>query len=418
MQKLINRSEISGTIQAPSSKSYTIRSLMCAALSRGQSELVYPLICDDTRAAFNVLQQIGVKVRMKDDQWMVDGGRFKAPDGDLFCGDSAATLRFMCGLCALVPGHCRLTAGSSLSKRPVGMLVNALRGWGVDISCEDDYAPVVLKGASLKGGIAEIRGDVSSQFISALLLISSQGKNSGVIKLTTPLESVPYVLMTLQCLSEFGINIEYSNGMKEFRASPQEFIPARYVIEGDWSSASYLLGLGALTGKVKVKNLKTDSLQGDRVVINLLRQMGADISVDDDCVCAAKGALKSIKADLNDCIDLLPTMAVLAAMAEGTSEFTGIRRARYKESNRITAVRQGLEKTGINVEEQDDKLIIAGGKPQSAVIDSYNDHRIAMAFSMMGAAAGGIKIDNAECVSKTYPDYWNVLRNLGVKIDE
>jgi 3-phosphoshikimate 1-carboxyvinyltransferase len=418
MQLQIKRSQVSGTIQAPSSKSYTIRALMCAALAQGRSELVYPLISDDTVAAGNVLEHVGVKLQKKEGHWIIEGDRFQAPDVDLYCGDSAATLRFMCALCSLVTGRCRLTAGSSLSKRPVGIVVDALRGWGVDIQCEGNFAPVHIQGSSLKGGVTEIRGDISSQFISALLLVASQGEKGGIIKLTTSLDSASYIIMTLECLRKFGINVEHSNDMKEFKAVPQNFIPARYVIEGDWSSASYLLGLGALIGEVKVKNLNPDSLQGDRVIVDMLRQMGARVSVAEDYIIAAQSDLKGIKADLNECIDLLPTVAVLAAMAEGTSEFTGVRRARFKESNRISAVRQGLERAGIHVEEEEDRLVITGGKLRNAVIDSHNDHRIAMAFSMMGAAAGGVRIENAECVSKTYPAYWDALRKLGVMIDE
>jgi 3-phosphoshikimate 1-carboxyvinyltransferase len=199
---------------------------------------------------------------------------------------------------------------------------------------------------------------------------------------------------------------------------PQSYKPAKYKVEADWSSASYLLGLGALAGELKIRNLNLDSLQGDKSVVYFLKDMGGDITVTGNFIKVKKQHLGALKANLDDCIDLLPTMAVLAALAKGTSEFSGIERARLKESNRIAAVREGLERTGIKVIEGLDKLIIEGGQPIPAVIDAHNDHRIAMAFSLMGVHCGGITIDGAECVSKTYPEYWDILRSLGVEIDE
>jgi 3-phosphoshikimate 1-carboxyvinyltransferase len=160
------------------------------------------------------------------------------------------------------------------------------------------------------------------------------------------------------------------------------------------------------------------SLQGDKVIVDLLKNLGALVEVDGNSVTVKRNRLQAIKADVSDCIDLLPTVAVLAALANGTSEFSGIQRARLKESNRISAVREGLVRAGIKVVEERDNLVITGGRPDSAVIDSQNDHRIALAFSLMGVAAGGITIEGAECVTKTYPEYWNILRGLGVKLDE
>jgi len=415
---LINQTPVNGVQRAPTSKSYTIRALMCAARAEGESELVYPLSSDDTGAALRVLKMTGIKFREKNSSWFISGGKFKTPSADLFCGDSAATLRFMCALGALIPGQSRLTAGNSLSRRPVKILVDALRMWGVDISCKGETAPVDIRGGFIRGGETEIRGDISSQFVSALLLVLSQADTEAGIRLTSPLESRAYVQMTLECLRQFGIEIEHSVDLMEFRARPQKYRACRYVVEGDWSSASYLLSLGAVTGEMKVANLNPESLQGDKVLLEFLKMMGASVEVGADYILVKRNNLKAIEADLNECIDLLPTMGVLAGLADGVSVFTGIQRARIKESNRVATVREGLERTGIEVREEEDKLIITGGMTRPAVIDAHNDHRIAMAFSLIGVARGGITIDGAECISKTYPDYWDVLRNLGVKIDE
>ncbi len=189
------------------------------------------------------------------------------------------------------------------------------------------------------------------------------------------------------------------------------------MVEGDWSSASYLLALGALSGEVEVGNLNPKSRQGDRVILDLLRDMGAQIAITNNSVMTRKSRLKAIRADLSDCIDLLPTMAVVAAAAEGISEFVGIARARIKESNRVAAVREGLERMGIKVGEDGNRLTIAGSSPRGSVIDTRDDHRIAMAFSILGSLVGETIINDAECVSKTYPEFWDVLKSIGVEVE-
>ena len=418
MQVTIHKSEIQGDVHAPSSKSYTIRALMCAALAKGESYLSNPLSADDTNAAVRVLRQIGVKIETNKNVWRVGGGVFSQPVEDLFCGDSAATLRFMTALCALVPGKSRLTAGESLSKRPIKTLVEALRRWGVDVSYTNYAPPLNVSGSGLKGGLTELPGDISSQYVSALLLLAPRADTAATIWLTTPLESRSYVEMTLQCLNKFGIQIAYSDELMEYEIAPQEYKTARYNVEGDWSSSSYLLALGAIAGKLKVLNLNPLSLQGDKAIVTFLRTMEASVQVALDSVTVGQNHLKAIRADLNESIDLLPTMAALAAIAEGRSEITGIQRARLKESDRVKVLAEELTKCGIEVIEEADKLSIVGGRPQAAVVDSHNDHRIAMAMSLVGVAAGGITIRGAECVTKTYPEYWDTLRQLGVTIDE
>lgn len=419
MKVSIAKSEIRGRVSAPSSKSYTIRGLMCAALARGESEIIHPLSSDDTEAAVNVLTKVGVRVRRGEDLWQVTGGHFYEPGTDLFCGDSAATLRFMTAICSVIPGKCRLTVGPSLARRPVKPLVEALRQLGVDCSSQGEVAPVMVNGGRLKGGITELPGDISSQFISALLLVAPLAEQRVRIRLTTPLESKPYVLMTLECLKKFGVNVRYSKALDEFEVDGQKYKPARYEVEGDWSSASYFLALGAVCGGVEVKNLNPESLQGDKMMLNFLKDMGAQVEVKQNSVAVRKSGLKAIRADLSDCIDLLPTMAVLAATAEGASEFVGIERARLKESNRVAAMKEGLEKMGARVTEEKDRLTIVGSRLRGAVIDSKNDHRIAMAFSILGSVVGGTIINGAECINKTFPQFWDILRSIGgkVKID-
>ena len=415
MKASINKSKIAGKVVAPSSKSYTIRGLVCAALARGESEIISPLGSDDTEAAIEVLNKIGVRVLQGKNSWQVSSGNFSEPPSDLFCRESAATLRFMTAISALVPGKCRLTAKPSLARRPIDPLLQALKQLGVDCY-QDEKASVVVKSGQLKGGVTELPGNISSQFISALLLISPFADDGARIRLTTPMESQPFVLMTLEYLEKFGIEVESSPDLREFETLRQTYQPAKFRVEGDWSSASYLLALGAVSGEIEVENLNAESLQGDRVILDFLKDIGASVTVGKNSITVGRSRLKALRANLTDCIDLLPTVAVLAAVADGVSEFTGIERARLKESDRVSAVKEGLERMGIQVSEGKNKLSITGSTPQGAVIDSKGDHRIAMAFSLLGLSGNGTVIEDAECVAKTYPEFWDTLKSAGGEV--
>jgi 3-phosphoshikimate 1-carboxyvinyltransferase len=412
MQASISRSELKGKVTAPPSKSYTLRGVICAALARGESEIINPLGSDDTEAALDVLNRVGIKVIQNDDSWRVIGGNFRSPAGDLFCRESAVTLRFMTAISALIPGQCRLISAPSLAKRPLGPLVAALKQLGIDCRQNIDKS-VTVKGGQIKGKFVELPGNISSQFVSALLLISPFAENSLTVRLTTRLESGPYVLMTMECLEKFGIRVEASPDSREFKTKKQAYQPSKYRVEGDWTSASYLLAAGALAGETEVLNLNPLSLQGDKAITGFLRDMGASILIKENSITIKKSKLKALKADMTDCTDLLPTVAILAAAAEGTSELTGIARARLKESDRPSALAEGLTKMGINVVEKENVLSITGSTAHGALIDSRGDHRIAMAFSLLGAVTGGTVIDKAECVSKTYPEYWDTLKSIG-----
>jgi len=444
MQVTIRKSDTRGQVQVPSSKSLTIRGLMCAALSKGESEIVNPLVSEDSEAAAAVLGQMGIKIRREDESWYVTGGTFRASADDLYCGESATTLRFMTAICSLIPGEHRLVGGPSLTRRPVKSLITALKMIGGKGSMEGKTTPpVTITGGPLKGGETELPGNISSQFISALLLVAPFAEEEVSIRLTTPMTSKPYVLMTLRCLRQFGINVRTS--WDKFVVPRKRYRPTRFEVEGDWSSASYFLALGALSEGIQVDNIRTGSLQGDRVILDFLRSMGAKVMVSGSSVTVSRNALRAINADLSDCIDLLPTMAVLAALADGTSVFTGIERARIKESNRVAAVREGLQQLNIPVTEDKDRLTITGlltedkekkededgyeevaaeefaGQvtpvQENIVIDSHEDHRIAMAFGVFGAANGGVMIDGAECVAKTFPGFWEMLRSVGAEVE-
>jgi 3-phosphoshikimate 1-carboxyvinyltransferase len=411
MKISLHKSQLEGSLAAPPSKSYTIRGLMTAALARGQSRLTDPLTSDDTEAAWDVLEQAGVGLSRSEDSWLIQGDDLKEPAKDLFCRDSAATMRFMTAICSLVPGRSRLVPGPSLARRPVQPLLEALGQLGV--SCRTEGSAVVVDGGRLRGGTVEMAGDISSQFISALLLVSPLAEEGTIIRLTTPLASKPYIRMTLDTMNHFGVAVETSADLRQFAISPQAYRPASFAVEGDWSSASYFLALGATAGQISVNNLNRNSLQGDKIVLNLLEEMGARVDLNGDTVTMSRSGLTAITADLTDSIDLLPTVAVLAALAEGRSVLSGISRARLKESNRVAAVAEGLGRMGISVTEAEDRLTIDGGKPRGAIIDSHGDHRIAMAFAVAGCVAGGTTtLDDPDCVEISFPGFYDLIQRV------
>ena len=254
MKVTVNKSEVKGKVRVPPSKSQTIRGLTCAALATGESEIIDPLICEDTHAAVDVLGKVGIRIQQEKGLWRVRGGTFQAPTADLFCGESATTLRFMTAICSLIPGKCQLVGGPSLSKRPIIPLVEALKKLGVKCSLEGKTLPVTVEGGTLKGGMTELPGNISSQFISALLLIAPLAEKGASIRLTTELTSKPYVLMTLRCLKKFGINV--GTEFDKFVVARQAYQPARFEVEGDWSSASYFLALGAVSEGIEVEQSK------------------------------------------------------------------------------------------------------------------------------------------------------------------
>ena len=228
MKALISKSKIEGAVATPSSKSYTIRGLMCGALAAGKSQIGHPLGSDDTEAVTRVLRKVGARIRQNRQSWTVEGGSFRQPDGDLFCGDSAATLRFMTALCAIVPGACRLTAGPSLSKRPVKPLIDALHHLDVKCSSSGGLPPVTVAAGRFVGGNTALQGDVSSQFVSAMLMVAPFAEQSVTVRLTTPLESKPYVLMTMDTMQWFGVTVGASMDLDEFQVFPQKYQPTKY----------------------------------------------------------------------------------------------------------------------------------------------------------------------------------------------
>lgn len=418
MKIQITPSTVEGQVGVPPSKSYTHRALVCSALAYGESKIISPLQSDDTEATMDLLKKIGVEIHAKENSWEVSGGQLHQPEGDLFCKESGTTMRFMTAICSLVNGTCKLTGGSSLSKRPMKPLIDGLKQLGVECTSERGFPPVTVKGG-LVGGQTRIPGDISSQFISALLLIAPLATEDVNLILTTPLESKPYVLMTKDAQRKFGVEIEASEDLREFWIKKQSYKSATYKIEGDWSSSAFLLAAGVVAGKIEIQNLNEGSLQADREIVNALKKMGAKLISKNDNITIMKSELEPLVFDVSDCPDLFPILTVLCSIAKGESRLTGINRLRIKESDRIAAMKDGLMKMNVDVGEEGNSFIIKNSNPVGAIIDPKNDHRIAMAFAVLSLVAKGETIiQDAECVSKSFPDFWGVMKHLGMNFEE
>ncbi|RMF89755.1 MAG: 3-phosphoshikimate 1-carboxyvinyltransferase [Methanobacteriota archaeon] len=410
------------TTRAPPSKSYTHRAYAVAALAEGTSVIENPLRAGDTDSTLAACRAFGVKVSERDDGVEIEGsgGRLKTPAEPIYVGNSGTTIRFFTAIAAL-DGKVTLTGDSSILKRPMLPLLDALKGLGVTAVSQrgDGRPPVEVRGGSFTGGRTHIRGDVSSQFISALLIASPYAESPVTIELTTPLKSRPYVDVTLDVMKGFGVDVDAA-GYSAFTISPGTYRGRRYAVEGDYSSASYLLALAALSrSTVTVKNLPEGSAQGDRAILELLGEMGCDVERRPGSVTVRGAPLHGIEADLGDTPDLLPTVAALACRAEGMTAIRNIGHARYKETDRLSACAKEFRRFGAEIEEKKDSLVIYGRERlKGAKVNSYGDHRMAMALTVLGAVAEGETIlSDAESVDISFPGFYDILREAGVEVE-
>ena len=433
--KVKNISEIGGVVKAPPSKSYSHRAIILAALSKGTSKLYDMLYSEDTLASIRVCKALGAKINKNDNYLEVTGTGGKLhnySENPIDLANSGTTLRLMTSVSALSDNEVILTGDDSLKTRPMGLLMNALEPLGVKTKSlnDNDKAPILIK-PGYDGGETNIMGNVSSQFISSIIISSPLSKNGVTLYVLPEFKSKPYVNMTLDIMRKFGVRTLSGYYLKhdecdkqhqgcridEFKVKKQSYSACDYTVEGDYSSASYLLALIAINGgKAKIKNLFRDSKQGDKYILEILQNMGAAIIRGEDYVeIACDGNLKAIDVDLSNAPDLLITVAVLAAMAQGTTNITGVAHARVKETDRIDTTCRELEKLGCVLEEHEDGMSITGGV-KDGVVDSHGDHRLAMAFSLIGLKHD-IRITNGEVFDVSFPNFIESMAELGFELE-
>ena len=416
---------LSGTICAPPSKSYTQRMLIASALATGTSKLSNPLLSEDTEATLRAIKALGAKVVSSENCWIVTGEKpltnAKQP---IDCGESGATFRFMIPIAALAAGSSTLMFRGSLERRPIEPLIESLKKLGgkTHIAQVNNIDAVFVEGGGITGGKTSIPGDISSQFISGLMLACPMAKKKTEIIIETPLESADYVKMTKDVLSKYHIQVDLSEDFESIQIpNNQIYEPCDCKVPGDFSSAAFLLAAAALTNsKVKINNLDYRSVQGDKRILGILKQMSVNGTVCEDSVeiNGTGGSLEPLKIDAKNIPDLVPVCAALACYANGTSQIVGARRLRLKESDRLSSLYFELQKMGVDIIMDSNGLTIKGGGVlHGAVVDPHNDHRIAMACSVAALGAQGeTTILNAECVRKSYPKFFTHLREIGADI--
>lgn len=411
---------IEGSIKAPPSKSYTHRAIIISALAEGKSTLYSPLLSEDTLASMNAVRALGCNIQLDNDKFSVygTGGRLKSPDDVVDVKNSGTTLRIMSSVASLAPDFTVLTGDNSLRTRPMQDLLDALYSLGVmAVSTRNNGKPPICIKGGFKGGKTKVSGNVSSQFISSLLITAPYADDGVDIIINSNFISKPYVDMTIDVMEKFGIKTEFDK--KSFHIDPGKYKGRNYTIEGDYSSSSYLIGAAAaLGGKTKICNLFAGSKQGDKQIIDIIQRMGAQVHVkEDEIIVSSDGNLEGVEVSLQNSPDLLPTVAALGAIAKGETIIQDVEHARFKETDRIHACAQELSKLGVELKELPDGLHILGGASGGRV-NSHGDHRIMMALSLIGLKIGNMVIEDADVYAISFPYFPETMNLLGCKIEK
>jgi len=408
---------VSTTVCVPGSKSLTQRALIAAALAEGDSFISHALYAEDTLHLITGLQALGAKVESINRGYRVCGtaGAVGNNGKEIFLGYNGTALRFLTALVCLGRGKYILTGEKRLRERPIGPLVEALQSMGVDISCKNNCPPVEIKANGLNGGKISLKDIESSQYVSALLLCAPYTSKGIDLTLEGNIVSAPYIDLTISVMKDFGASI-FQTGENHYSVHTGNLYRGReYRVEGDASSASYFFLAAALLKKtIRVTGITAQSKQGDIRLLNIMRTLGCDVREGDNWVEVAGADLAQgdFTFDLKDMPDMVPTLAVLSAFREGKTSITNVAHLRIKESNRLAAMVMELKRIGIEAEELPDGLIIKGGKPKAANIQTYNDHRIAMSFAIAGLTVPGIEIADKKCVDKSFPAFWEELKKI------
>lgn len=403
------------SVRPPGSKSITNRALVIAAVANGQSRLTNVLQSQDTHVMIDSLDRLGINVQSDQDDsvFVVDGcnSQIPAEDADLWLENSGTSIRFLTAMCSSGKGRFRLDGNTRMRERPIGDLGTALMQIGVQIDYEQNpgFPPLVVTTPGIPGGRIQVAGDLSSQYLSGLLMAAPLAENPVTIEVAGELVSLPYVEMTLQVMRSFGVEAERTDE-GHFEIAPQTYQACNYAIEPDASAASYFFALAAITGgRVTVPGLNRDALQGDVKFAEVLEQMGCTVSWDSDSITVTGGRLTGIEIDMNAISDTAQTLAAVAVFADGPTTIRNVEHMRHKETDRVSAVVTELKRMGISVEEFNDGMRIYPGEVSPATIETYDDHRMAMSFALIGLKHKGIRIADPSCTGKTFPDFFQVL---------
>ena len=426
----VHTSNISGTIQAPASKSSMQRACAAALLHHGQSIVHHPGHSNDDRAAIELIQQMGAIVEVGDDKLVVNSTGVRPKRNEVNCGESGLGIRMFAPIISLSDRAITINGEGSLLKRPMDFFDEVFPQLGVAITSDNGKLPLKVKGP-LQPADIEIDGSLSSQFLTGLLMTYSAAEANGVSIRVRDLKSRPYIDLTLDVMQKFGLTVPENKNYEEFYFRRSTSPPVEnnsisstsskmYVVEGDWSGGAFLLVAGAIGGNIVIEGLDVASTQADKAILSALQQSGAILSIQSNRIEIGPpvNALKPFQFDATECPDLFPPLVALASYCDGTSVIEGTRRLTHKESNRAITLQEEFAKMAIDIDLQDDLMIVKGGSGvKGNRVHSRHDHRIAMACSIAAIKAEGETIiEEAQAINKSYPDFYGDLKKLGASV--
>lgn len=420
MKTLIHPSSVAGFIKAPTSKSSMQRACALSLLNFGRTIISNPGNSNDDIAALDIIQELGGLVSTSDNEIIITSNGYpqQPSHGMLNCGESGLSLRMFTPIAALIKSEMVINGKGSLVNRPVHFFREILPLLGVSVSMNNDLLPITIKGPLNPKNIT-IDGSFSSQYLTGLLMAFAQACTEPVTITVNDLKSKPYIDLTLQMMTHFGWEIQNLDYKKflivpVINTKPQTI---KYSVEGDWSSASFLLVAAAIAGKIHIEGLNINSFQADREIIDVLKAVGVNIQTGDNNISVSKGELNPFKFDATHCPDLFPPLVALAASCKGISYIRGVERLQHKESDRGHSLMKEFSKLGINIQVQDNVMEITGGILSGAEVHSHHDHRIVMACAIAALnASGPVTINGSEAVKKSYPFFFKDLMSIQSKL--
>jgi len=421
----VTRSKLNGIVKCPPSKSYTHRAIFISSLAHGKSHVINPLISRDTIASIDACRAFGIKIKRRGQELIITGkDTLKVPNNVINVENSGTTMRFITAISSLVKrGYVVITGDDSVRKRPMGPQLIALRQLGINSSSarKNDRAPIIVQGGRISGKHVTIDGSVSSQFISGILIAGVCAESSISISVLGKQVSKSYIESTINVMSKFGAEIKYSKDYKRYNILSTRYVPTTFTIPGDFSTASLLLSAGTLVGdEITVHNLNFSLPQGDSKILEILKKIGAIISIDKrNGTVKASGAqeLDGGEFDLSDTPDLLPVVAILSLKSINPVRIFGVSHARYKETDRLKIIASELRKLGVNTKlSSDEIMIISPKKLKNACLNSHNDHRLFMSFVIAAMLTEKSVVDGLESVDVSYPSFVHDMRRIGAKL--
>ena len=418
MRMSFNGGRLEGTLSPPPSKSHTHRAIFLASMANGHSMISNPLISEDTLATIRASESMGALIHRESDKIVIDGGKLHAPSDAIDVANSGTTMRIFTGLASMFDTPVKITGDSSIKKRPMKPLLDALSQVGVECSSDDGKPPVEIKGSN-PGGSVHINGSMSSQFITSLLIVSPMLPNDSNIVISGKTVSEPYLDVTTSMMKKFGASTK-KEGQTYTVKGNTGYTPFNYHVPSDFSSAAFPLVAGTMGGSVTALGLDLEDPQGDRRILDILRDAGADILVKEGSITVSKNTLQGMELDIGDIPDLFPILSVLFCTASGTTRLYGAPQLRFKESDRIRTTVTMLKAIGADIEGTDDGCVIHGKKELSGgYIENEGDHRIMMAAAVASLVCKDpVTMENTECCSVSYPSFINDMKSIGMIAEE